>query len=163
METIKLSKKEAYRKWIDLNTIATTANIPDDDAWYAMQRAHPKFKEAIMPLVNKRTEIEKEWLERDNTGKFTGKLKQELLFSDYEKAIEDLESGDDIEIEIYKIKLSTLRTATLPRVMNGMEVPVRIPAAMIANLQEWIIDDYEEVKEKEKKAKEQKPDIPPKK
>jgi hypothetical protein len=34
---------------------------------------------------------------------------------------------------------------------------------MIANLQEWIIDDYEEVREKEKKAKEQKPDIPPKK
>lgn len=154
METIKLSKKDAFRKWQRLNSLATNAIIPDSDGWYAMGRAADKLESATKPIVKMRTETEKKWLERDNSGRFTGNLKPGLKFEDYEKEIEDIEAGDDIEVEIYSIRLSTLKDATMP---NMMGIQAKIPPSIIIDLREWIIDDYEENKEKE-----QKPDNPDK-
>jgi hypothetical protein len=147
METIKITKKQAIEKWNILNSLATNSDIPNNDGWYALSRAHAKLKSAVQPILDKRAEVEKEYIKRDKTGRFTNDLKDEYTFDDFEKAIEAIESGDEIEVEIYKIKLSTLKDATMTNMMTGKTV--RIPPSVITNLDFYIIHDYEETKELE--------------
>lgn len=140
METIKLSKKEAKFKFNQLDKLAG-ANIPDENGWYAVQRAHGKLYPIIKPMIKRRGDIEKKMINRDDAGIFTGKLKPEYTFEEYEKAIEGIESEkDEIEIDLYKIKISTLKNATLT---NKFGNEVKIPPALITDIEEWIIFDYE--------------------
>lgn len=154
LETIQLTKKEAKFKWTRLDNLAANGNIADENAWYAIQRAHAKLYPAVKPMIERRAEIEREMIKRDKTGRFTNELNEGFTFEDFEKAIEAIESPEEIiDIEVYKIRLSTLKNATI---VNAMGQHVKIPPALITDLQEWIIDDFEEAKRQEKN----KADIP---
>lgn len=147
LKVIQLSKKEAIYKWQKLDNLATNGNIPDEKGWYAVQRAHAKLYPAIKPIYERRGEIERQMIKRDNLGRYTQEFNEGYTFEDFEKAVEKIESPTEmIDIEIYQIKLSTLKNATI---MNVTRQQVKIPPALITDLQEWIIDDFEESEEKE--------------
>lgn len=157
LDTIKLTKKETKYKWVVMDNLATNSNIPDDSGYYALQRAHQKLYPIVKPMIERRSEVDKKMLERDKkNGRFTGNLNEGVTPEEFEKAIEQIESQELIDVEIYKIKLSSLKGATI---VNNFGKETRIPPAVITDLQEWIIFDVDENEQTEEKP-EKEVDIP---
>jgi hypothetical protein len=166
LETVSISRPDAIIKWNRLNTLANNCDFKNDSAWYAATRSHELMKSAVKPLLDIRAKLDKKYFKRDEkTGEFievmnpsgrkTNELKDEFTIDQLEKEIEDFENGDPIEVEVYKIKLSSLKTATVTNMITGQ--PVSIPPAIITDLYDThIIDDFEESMEKEEAEKEAK-------
>jgi hypothetical protein len=160
METVKLTRKNAITHWNRLSTLATNCNVPNDSGWYAITRAHEKMNSAIKPLIEIRQKIEKKYLNRDKSGRSIDELRDGITWEEFDAAIEEFEAGDDIEVEVYKIKISTLKNATMTNMMTGQ--PVSIPAAILSDIYNvYIIDDFEEAQRKEIENKPEMPHIKP--
>lgn len=171
LDKAKSERPEAIDIWNKLNVLAN-ASIPDRSGKYALTRSFDLMQPAIKPLLKERELIDKKLFKRDEktgeyiekrtqSGKILNELKDEFIFEDYEKEIENFNNGDPIEFEVYKIKLSSLDTATITNMKTG--IPSPIPPSIISALYKThIIDDFKETEDKSE-VKPDMPDIPRKK
>ena len=151
METIKATNQEALDAWDALSQLSKNADIPDFKARYAIARSFDKLKSAVDPLFEEKNSIIKKYhvLEKNQVRE----LKEGMNADDFEKEVQEF-FKQEIEIEVYKIKMSTLVSG---QVFNERRERVSLPANFLIVLDKWLIDDMQE------SENDPAPDISPKK
>lgn len=145
METITITTEKALTGWERLQSLSKNADIPKFKVRYAIARSIEKLKSALDPVFENNKELHKKYFDKE------GKLREKVSNEDLEAELKIINESE-IEIEVYKFKLSDLEDV---KVFNIKNEKVPMAAEFIISLEPWIIDDFEEMQNQQEK-----PDIP---
>lgn len=138
METKSLKIEIALNAWEALTELSKKANVPDFKASYAIARSYEKLSNALQPIFEEKNKIIKKYFELDETGKIKSLLGG-MEKDEFNKEMKEF-VDTQIEIEIYLIKLSSMKDITIANI----EQQISLPPIYLIILKEWIEDDMEE-------------------